>query len=106
MDKFEQLLHDVSKMAPDQAKNAVDGLKAMCTCPACPTYTTCAKKANELLFCWNGKSFMCIDKEKDCICPSCPVTKEAGLKYKHFCTRGAEKALRYEHTIWGSTLVR
>jgi hypothetical protein len=106
MDKFEQLLKDLPKMPADEQMKAVNNLKAMCICPTCPTHTNCAKNANEIFFCWNGKSFMCIDSEKDCFCPKCPVTKEVGLKYKFFCTRGAEKAQRYEHTLWGSTLVR
>lgn len=104
MDKFEQAMEAMSKMSkPDQAA-AIERLKGMCTCPGCPTYTNCAKKNGEMLFCATGKSFMCIDREKDCICPSCPVSGDLGLKHKFYCTRGAEKAQRYEHTIWGTSL--
>jgi hypothetical protein len=106
MDKFEHILKDFPGMTPEQQTKLVESLKAMCICPTCPTHTTCAKNANELLFCWNGKSFMCIDTEKDCSCPRCPVVPEVGIRHKSFCTRGSEKAQRYERTLWGSTLVR
>ncbi len=106
MDTFEHILKDFPGMTPEQQKKLVDGLKPMCICPTCPTHTTCAKNANELLFCWNGKSFMCIDREKGCYCPNCPVVPEIGLRHKNFCTRGSEKAQRYERTLWGSTLAR
>jgi hypothetical protein len=47
-----------------------------------------------------GKRFMCITEAKECTCPSCPVTKEYGLKNKFFCMKGAEKAQRFENKIW------
>jgi hypothetical protein len=105
MDKFEETMHAMMKMPADQQAAKMDELKKMCNCPGCPTYTHCAKEANEILFCANGKSFMCIDIEKECICPKCPVSAQLGLKYNHFCTRGAEKAQRFEHTIWGAKMV-
>ena len=64
-----------------------------------------AKNAKEMLFCWNGKSFMCISFEKKCLCPTCPVTGDLGLKKQSFCTRGSEKAQRYEHTLWGTKVI-
>jgi hypothetical protein len=48
---------------------------------------------------------MCIPNEVQCICPNCTVTKQLGLKYNKFCTRGAEKAQRYEHALWGTKMV-
>lgn len=105
MDTFETLVKKYKDMTPaDQAK-WVESTKALCICPGCPTYTNCAKNNKELLFCWHGKSFMCIDKEKGCLCPTCPVTKVAGLKNTNFCTRGGEKAQRYEHALWGTKSV-
>lgn len=105
MDKFEEKMQAMKGMSPAAMDEAVKKFAAMCACPSCPTYTGCAKKAKELMFCATGKSFMCISEEKGCICPTCPVTPELGLKYKSFCTRGSEKALRYEHTIWGSKII-
>jgi len=106
MDTFEQAMDAMSKMDKDEQSKKIGSMKDMCICPKCPSYTSCAKNAKELLFCATGKSFMCIDQEKGCICPGCPVTKQLGLKNKFFCTKGSEKAQRYEHTIWGASLVR
>jgi hypothetical protein len=105
MDTFDMMQKKMKEMAPEEMKKQIESLKAMCTCPGCPSYNTCAKNAKESLFCAMGKSFMCISEEKGCICPTCPVAKTLGLKNKFFCNRGAEKAQRYEHTLWGSTMV-
>lgn len=105
MDLFEEKMRAMKEMAPENRMEMVKNLKSRCPCPTCPSYNTCAKEAGETLFCATGKSFMCISEEKSCICPTCPITKELGLKHTFFCIRGAEKAQRYEHTLWGSTMV-
>jgi Protein of unknown function (DUF2769) len=105
MDKFEQMMKDMAKMPKAEMEKAVEAEKAKCTCGSCPTYTNCAKNAKESFFCAAGKSFMCIDKEKECICPTCPVTADLGLKFKSYCLRGSEKALRYESGIWGTKML-
>jgi hypothetical protein len=94
MDKFETTMAALAKMSDSEKTKTVGNLKSMCICPDCPTYTDCAKKANESLFCWFGGSNNCISKENDCLCPSCPVTSELGLKHDFFCTRGSEKSQR------------
>jgi len=106
MDKFEQMAEMWQKMTPEEQRIGLEIEKGKCICPKCPTYTTCAKNAKELLFCATGKSFMCISEEKSCNCPTCPVTPEYGMKYKKFCLRGSEMAQRYENTIWGASLNR
>jgi hypothetical protein len=105
MDKFETMAKTMKEMTPAEVSGAVVKFKGMCTCPGCPSYTNCAKKGNELLFCATGKSFMCISFEKGCICPTCPVTGEFGLKNTFFCTKGSEKAQRYEHALWGTKMI-
>ncbi len=105
MDKFEQAMQAMAKMPKDELMKAIEESNKLCTCPSCPTYNKCAKNAKEILFCATGKSFMCISDEKECICPTCPVTSAIGLKHTFFCTKGSEKAQRYEHTIWGSKMV-
>jgi hypothetical protein len=105
MDSFEDLMKKMKDMSPEEQARWIDDNKKICICPKCPTYTNCAQNNKESLFCAIGKSFMCIPAEKSCICPSCPVTKAIGLKNMSFCTRGAEKAQRYEHTIWGSKIL-
>lgn len=106
MDKFRETMEALSKMPQEEKGKTLDKLRSMCTCPNCPTYNNCAKKADEKMFCYFGKSFMCISYEKGCICPTCPVTPEVGLHYTNFCTRGDEKAQRYEHTVWGTSMLK
>jgi hypothetical protein len=106
MDTFEQKMEAMMKMPPDEQAKMVENLRSRCQCPGCPSYNDCAKNAGESLFCSTGKSFMCISNEAGCVCPTCPVAADMGLKYNYFCTRGAEKALRYEHTVWGASLVK
>jgi hypothetical protein len=105
MDKFEQMMQDVRKMSPKDMVMAEEKYEGMCICPTCPTHNKCAKMAKELIFCIKGKSFMCISEDKGCICPGCPVTAEFGYKNKYFCMKGAEKAQRYEHALWGTKTV-
>jgi len=106
MDKYREKMEAMMKMSPEEMKKAMENLKSLCICPTCPTHNACAKKAGEMVFCVTGKSFMCISYEKGCECPKCPVTAELGLHYTNFCTRGEEKAQRFEHTVWGSSLVK
>jgi hypothetical protein len=65
MDKFEQMVQMWQKKTPEEQKKGLEMEKGKCICPNCPTYTTCAKNAKELLFCATGKSFMCIVEDKD-----------------------------------------
>ncbi len=101
MDKFDDAMKSMAGMSPAQMMEAVETFKKMCTCPSCPTYTGCAKNAKEILFCAEGKSFVCISQEKDCICPTCPVTSEIGLKNRFYCTKGSEMAQRYAQGLLG-----
>jgi hypothetical protein len=105
MDTFETLVKNYREMSPQEQAKWVETTGALCICPGCPTYTNCAKNGKEKFYCWNGRSFMCINAEKGCNCPTCPVTKAAGLKNTNYCTRGSEKAQRYEHTVWGAKIV-
>ncbi|MEN6610635.1 MAG: DUF2769 domain-containing protein [Methanoregulaceae archaeon] len=105
MDKFEETMLSMTGMSEAEMAEAMRKAREMCTCPTCPTYDRCAKNAKEMLFCATGKSFMCISDEKGCICPDCPVSKDFGLKYDYFCTKGSEKALRYEHALWGTKTI-
>ena len=34
-----------------------------------------------------------------CICGQCPVKADLGLKFGFFCTRGSEKAMRYDQSF-------
>jgi hypothetical protein len=101
MDKFDESMKSFAEMSPVQMTEAMGKFKKMCTCPTCPTYTLCAKNAHELLFCAIGRSFVCISKEKDCVCPACPITDQVGLKNRFYCTRGSEMTQRYAGVLFG-----
>ena len=101
MDKFDEAMKSFAAMPPSRMKETAEKFKSMCTCPSCPTYTDCAKNAQEILFCAVGRSFVCISQEKECICPTCPITDEMGLKNTYYCTRGSEMAQRYDHRLHG-----
>ncbi len=106
MDTFEKTMGDVKKKSAKEQAEFIADLKSKCPCPGCPTYNSCAGKAGEKLFCITGKSFMCITEDKGCACPTCPLAKQVGLKHQKYCLRGSEMAQRYEHTLWGASLVR
>ena len=79
-------------MPANEKTKKVVNLKSMCICTDCPTYTICAKKANEGLFCWFGGTINCISKDNDCLCQSCPVTSVGGVQHDFFCPRGLDKS--------------
>ncbi|KKH97031.1 hypothetical protein EO95_06655 [Methanosarcina sp. 1.H.T.1A.1] len=61
----------------------------MCICPDCPSWIECGEKGG---FCFETiEKSRCINEEKGCICPSCPVANSMGLEYMYYCTRGSEK---------------
>jgi hypothetical protein len=104
MNTFEKKLQEIRALPPSGQAQIMAGFKNMCICPVCPNHNTCAMSKHEWFYCFTGKSFLCIDFERTCSCPSCPVARETGLKHEFFCTRGAETAQRYEHTLWGTIL--
>ena len=104
MDKFEQMMKVEKGRAQLDLNRDMEAYKNVCMCPKCPTHNDCAKNAKELLFCLQGKSFMCISEQKVCLCPTCPLTADFGLKNSSFCMKGAEKAQRYEHALWGTKI--
>jgi hypothetical protein len=96
MDKFEQLIHDVSEMSADDQNKAIGGYKGKCICPTCPTWNQCAGEANEKLSCVMGKSKDCITQLKGCECPVCPFAQsiDIGVERNSFCINGSEMEQR------------
>lgn len=94
MDEFEQAMQQMAQMTDDDKMSMVESKRKLCICDDCPSYNYCARENNELLYCILGKSPVCITEENGCICPSCPLTEQMGLKDDFFCTRGAEKEQR------------
>jgi hypothetical protein len=96
MDKFEQLIDDVSKMSTKDQAKVIEEYKGSCVCPTCPTWNKCADDANEKLFCVTGKSIDCISEIKGCMCPTCPLAQSLGVGTERntFCIRGSEMEQR------------
>jgi len=94
MDKFNQIMKEMSEMKVEDRIKEVAKKKEICICNGCLTYNQCARDNKELLYCSLGKSSACITKEIGCICPSCPITEQMGLENEFFCTRGSEKEQR------------
>lgn len=60
----------------------------LCICRKCPSYKECKEKIG---FCLAGQGKSgCIDMEKGCLCPACPVQKKANLNHVFYCIRGSE----------------
>jgi hypothetical protein len=102
MDTFEQMVRNWMGMSPEQQKTGMEMTRKKCICPVCPSYTGCAEKAGELVFCATGRSFVCITEDRGCICPDCPVMPEYGMKNQAFCIRGSEPAQRYVIGVIGA----
>jgi hypothetical protein len=79
MDKFEQLIQDISKMSPGDQNKAIEEYKSSCVCSKCATFNKCAAGANEKLFCITGKSMGCITELKGCECPVCPWAQSLNI---------------------------
>ena len=100
MDTFEQFAQKLMKMPLIARIDALKAERAKCSCMNCPTYTECAEKLDQGFFCFTGMSIICIDREVECICPTCQVPKDTGLQHTAFyCTRGDEKARRYDRSL-------
>jgi hypothetical protein len=93
MDKFDTSVDEMSKMSKKEGREINKELRERCECPSCPTYALCARKNDEKLFCFWGDSD-CITLERQCICPSCTVAQENGLKNMFYCIHGPEIAQR------------
>lgn len=93
MDKFMEMAKKMEQMSPEEKKQMMMKNRSMCICAGCPTYTSCMKEKNELLFCSTGKS-ACTVEMKGCLCPTCPVTGMMGLSHAYYCAKGSEKEQR------------
>jgi hypothetical protein len=104
MNTFEKKFREIRELPPVEQARMMATYRSMCVCPVCPNHNTCAMSKHEWFYCFTGRSFLCIDFERTCNCPTCPVFQETGLKHEFYCTRGTEAAQRYEHTLWGTSI--
>lgn len=97
MDIFEQWMNSwIEKNIHERKLWAQENL-TLCSCTTCPSYNRCAHDRHESLYCITGKSMLCITEDLGCICKTCRLVPELGLKYHDFCMKGGESAQRYEH---------
>jgi hypothetical protein len=96
MDKFEQLIHNVSEMSANDQNKAIEDYKGSCICKTCATYTQCAADTNQKLFCVTGKNKNCITEVKGCECPICPLAQslDVGISHHVYCINGSEMQQR------------
>ena len=78
------------EMSPDEM---VTYIQSKCICAQCPSWTEeCTKAGEKGGYCALGKTAN-ITEEKGCVCGDCPITKEKGLKWGYYCTRGSAKEM-------------
>jgi hypothetical protein len=88
-DYFELMVKSI-KLTPDERQLIVLKRRKQCICDICPTYRECTEEGGgENAFCTLGKS-MCITDELECLCSTCPLSREMDLRYAFYCTRGSE----------------
>ncbi len=98
MDRFEEWMELTAGVSSKEFDRLIDLKRKKCACPFCPTYTDCAKRGGELLYCISGRSPACIDTPLTCVCPDCPVAEDLGLAREFYCIEGSEAIRRKGRT--------
>ena len=85
---------EMMKVNLEEVRKMENMANSMCNCTACPTYRNVFKKGKDddyIAYCFvtKGKS-MKINNERQCVCPSCPVSVQMKLTKSFYCTRGSE----------------
>ena len=99
-DYFELMLRSLN-LTSEEREMVMEKRKAQCICDLCPTYQACKlneEKKDECAFCTLGTS-NCIDTEVECLCSTCPLSREMGLAYSFYCTRGSETQQKIRDVI-------
>lgn len=99
-DYFEMMLRSLN-LTSEEREMVLEKRKKQCICDICPTYRSCKldkEKHNESAFCTLGAS-ACIDTEVECLCSTCPLSREMGLAYSFYCTRGSETQQKIRDVI-------
>ena len=97
-DYFELLLTTLN-LTDEEREMVLERRRKQCICDICPTFRQCAGgEGNERAFCTVGVS-ECIDAEVECLCSTCPLSREMGLRYSFYCTRGSENQQRIRDII-------
>ena len=108
MNTFEKKLWEIRALPPFEQAQVMAKYSNTCICPVCPNHNTCAMSRHEWFYCFNGRSFFCIDFERTCICSSCPVAKELGIQQSFFLYPGCRDSTALRKYDMGdkNTLIR
>ncbi|NYT05689.1 MAG: DUF2769 domain-containing protein [Methanomicrobiales archaeon] len=101
-DYFEMMVTSI-RLTPDERRSILDKRKKQCICDICPTYRECVRTEQgageaERAFCTVGGS-ACIVNEHECLCSTCPLSREMELSFSYYCTRGSEAQQRVREVI-------
>jgi Protein of unknown function (DUF2769) len=89
MDRSEEFRKKIAMMDTTRVAAIIAGQKDRCVCAACPTYNECMREKGEVFYCITGRSPVCIFERKTCICPTCPVKSQPGLRKAYYCIYGS-----------------
>lgn len=85
---YEDLLEKIEKMPSNKKKEFFENAREKCRkfCGKCPSYLGTGETG--LLFCTKGDNEK-IEDDSGCMCVvGCPIQKELGLRWSHYCIRG------------------
>lgn len=99
MDKFDQTIRFMSTMSQEDRSKNMASFRLLCACPACPSYTDCAKNGKQCMFCIMGHNFGCIEDIKGCACGQCQLATRLDISNHVYCVKGSEFEQRYMRTI-------
>jgi hypothetical protein len=98
-DYFEAMVKRV-KLTTEEEQMILEKRKRQCICDICPTYEKCAGGAGwEKAFCTVGKSGCIVDDQGECLCSTCPLSREMDLRYAYYCLRGSENQQRIQDIL-------
>jgi len=99
-DYFEMMLRSLN-LTSEEREMVVEKRKEQCICDICPTFQACKGEKGEIeafAFCTLGAS-ACIETEVECLCSTCPLSREMGLAFSFYCTRGSETQQKIRDVI-------
>jgi len=88
---YEDLLEHIENMPSDKKEKFLESAIEKCRkfCGKCPSYLEAGETG--FLFCTNGSNEK-IEEDNGCMCVvGCPIQKELGLRWSHYCLRGPAK---------------
>ncbi len=87
---FEDVMKEMEKkkLSPEEMQKRLNDAKKICKdyCGECPTYVGTGE--TQLVFCWMSKSKK-IKVAKGCMCPDCPVQRNAFQRWDYYCINGS-----------------